>query len=137
MLVRTIAVSVFLALAGCAQGGGAGGGAAINPNLHKVVGRNGVEGEINGTVVRGSKFSQVQIGMGATEVESIIGKPDDTDSHITGKQFIPFYFGGDGSREEAFYRGQGQLTYTHTSIGSTQLVLIGITVDPTERGFAH
>ena len=136
MLYRSIALLAVLALGACAQGT-AGAPAATAPAGNKVVGVNGVEGEVDGTIRPGSKFSRVRIGMGSTEAESIIGKPSDTAGHITGKAFIPFYFGGDTSEVEAFYKGEGQLTYAHQSIGSTNLVLVRIIVDPSERGFAH
>ena len=138
MRSRVLTIAALLGVSACAPGGGgASSPAASNPDQHKVVGLNGIEGEINGKIIPGSKFSRLQIGMVSREAESIAGLPNDTAGHITGKQFIPFYFGGDGTRVEAFYRGEGQLTYTHPSIGSTTLVLIGITADPTERGFAH
>ena len=139
MLYRSIAVSTLLLLGACANNAGTNTPAAATsgPAANKVAGINGTEGEVNGTIRPGSKFSRVKIGMGATEVESIIGAPTDTAAHITGKAFIPFYFGGDTSQVEKFYKGEGQLTYSPQSMGSTLLVLTAITVDPTERGFAH
>jgi hypothetical protein len=139
MNYRYIALSALLVLGACAQGGTSPTPSTTSaaPSGNKVIGLNGTEGEVHGSIHPGSKFSRVQIGMGATEVESIIGAPTDTASHITGKAFIPFYFGGDTSQTEKFYRGEGQLTYSPQSIGSSLLVLTGITVDPSERGFAH
>ncbi len=139
MRYHSMALLAALALSACAQGtGGApAASASSSPAGTKVIGVNGMEGEVDGTIRPGSKFSRVRIGMGSTEAESIIGKPNDTAGHITGKAFIPFYFGGDTSEVEAFYKGEGQLTYAHQSIGSTNLVLVRIIVDPSERGFAH
>jgi hypothetical protein len=139
MLYRSIALATLLCLGACANGASNTAPAATNagPPANKVAGVNGTEGEIHGTIRPGSKFSRIKIGMGATEVESIIGAPTDTAAHITGKAFIPFYFGGDTSQVEKFYKGEGQLTYSPQSMGSTLLVLTGITADPTERGFAH
>lgn len=77
----------------------------------------------------GSPFSKLKIGMSRRQVEQLIGFPDHTSSHITGKQFIPFYFGGDTRRTEAFYKGQGVLIYDNDSrFGSTN-TLLKITVD--------
>lgn len=77
----------------------------------------------------GTPFSKLKIGMSRRQVEQLIGFPDHTSSHITGKQFIPFYFGGDTRRTEASYKGQGVLTYDNNSrFGSTDTLLI-ITVD--------
>ncbi|MEO9101938.1 MAG: hypothetical protein ABI256_05515 [Rhodoferax sp.] len=45
------------------------------------------------------------------EVLALVGGSDGMDSHETGKRWIPFYFGGDARRIEAFYKGEGWLTY--------------------------
>ena len=67
-----------------------------SPGARIVKSRDGsFDGEIIGTPAPNSKFAKLQIGMGLREVEDLIGRADDTDSHITGKQFIPFFFGGD------------------------------------------
>lgn len=77
----------------------------------------------------GSPFSKLEVGMSRRQVEQPIGFPDHISSHIAGKQFIPFYFGGDTRRTEASYKGQGILTYDNNSrFGSTDTLLI-ITVD--------
>lgn len=104
----------------------------------KVKSRDGkVDGEIYGTPARGSKFARIEIGMSRTRVENLIGRPDDADTHITGRQFTPFYFGGDTQRHEAFYKGEGQLTYSNSSRGSAPDTLIVIQVDPKEAGIRH
>jgi hypothetical protein len=71
------------------------------------------------------------------QVFDVIGVPTDTSAHITGKAFIPFYFGPDIARSEAFYRGEGQLTFIRTSMGSSTLLLHDIHVNPAESGYAH
>jgi hypothetical protein len=93
-----------------------------------------IKGEIVGTPVPGSKFAQLQIGMSLKQVESLIGQPNDTDSRITGKQYQPFYFGGDTQRTEAFYKGEGQLTFSNIEPDSTADRLIRIMVDPNATG---
>ena len=104
----------------------------------KVKSKDGkVEGEIFGTPARRSKFAKVQIGMSRNQVEKLIGVPDDSDSHVTGRQFAPFYFGGDTQRYEAFYKGEGQLTYANNTRFSAPDTLIVITVDRKEKGVRH
>src|SRR3977135_2194722 len=71
------------------------------------------DGEIFGTPAAKSKFAKLQIGMSRTAAEKLIGVPDDSDTHITGRSFTPFYFGGDTQRYEAFYKNEGQLTYSN------------------------
>ena len=61
----------------------------------KLKGINDTEGEITGMAAPNSKFPQLQIGMGFRQVTDIAGPPTDQGAYITGKAFIPFYFGGD------------------------------------------
>jgi hypothetical protein len=66
-----------------------------SPGVRIVKSRDGsFDGEIIGTPAPNSKFAKLEIGMGLRQVEDLIGRADDTDSHIRGKQFIPFFFGG-------------------------------------------
>ncbi|MCB1884059.1 MAG: hypothetical protein KDG89_08710 [Geminicoccaceae bacterium] len=134
------AVALVLVLAGCARDGGGGGTAASSdePEGRKVASTDGsFEGEIVGTPRSGSKFSKVKIGMRKAQVDKLIGAPDDTDSHITGKAFIPFFFGGDTQRLEAFYKGEGILTYSPGHFMGQPDILIRIIADRSEQGVAH
>ncbi len=93
-----------------------------------------IDGEIVGTPAPDSKFAQLQIGMTLGHVENLIGRPNDTDSRITGKQFQPFYFGGDTQRTEAFYKNEGQLTFSNIHPDSAADTLIRIMVNPNATG---
>lgn len=93
-----------------------------------------IKGEIVGTPAPDSKFAKLQIGMTLEQVENLIGRPNDTDSRITGKQYQPFHFGGDTQRTEAFYKGEGQLTFSNTQPDSAADRLIRITVNPDATG---
>ena len=89
-------------------------------------------GEIIGDILPDSKFSKLKIGMMMSEVHSLIKAPDDLSRHETGKRWIPFYFGGDAQRLEAYYAGEGCLTYTGGNVfGGSGGKLIRITVDKT------
>jgi hypothetical protein len=98
---------------------------------------NGVTGDITGTPAPGSKFGRLQIGMSQKQVEDLIGPPTDSSAHITGKQFIPFYFGGDTNRVEQYYKGEGILTFGNSSFGNMTQLLLAIQVNPNEGGYAH
>jgi hypothetical protein len=76
------------------------------------------EGEIVGTPAKNSKFTKVKIGMGMKEVTDLIGPPTDQGAYVTGKAFIPFYFGGDRYRHELVYKGQGRLVFAGGSVGN-------------------
>ena len=105
------------------------------PTVQAVKSADGlIDGEIVGTPAPGSKFAQLKIGMALGQVENLIGRPNDTDSRFTGKQFQPFYFGGDTRRLEAFYKNEGQLTFSNIRQNSAADTLIRIMVNPNATG---
>jgi hypothetical protein len=83
-----------------------------------VKGINDFEGEITGNPVAGSPFPKIQIGMGIRQVMDICGPPSDQGAYVTGKAWIPFYFGSDRSRFELFYKGWGRLIFAGGSVGN-------------------
>ena len=93
-----------------------------------------INGEIVGTPAPNSKFAKLQIGMTLAQVENLIGQPEDTDSRVTGRQFQPFYLGGDTQRTEAFYKHEGQLTFSNIQIDGAADTLIRIVADPNISG---
>jgi hypothetical protein len=102
----------------------------------KVKGINDFEGEITGVPAPGSRFPQLQIGMGMRQVVDILGPPSDMAAYITGKAFIPFYFGSDRSRIELLYRGQGRLIFAGGAVGTyTRGNLIWIINSAAESGY--
>jgi hypothetical protein len=109
--------------------------AEVNTDKRSVKSADGlIKGEVIGTPAPGSKFDKLQIGMSLEQVEKLIGQPNDTDSRITGKQYQPFYFGGDTQRTEAFYKGEGQLTFSNRHPDSAADTLIRIMVNPNATG---
>jgi hypothetical protein len=84
----------------------------------KVKGINDFDGEITGIPAPNSKFTQLQIGMGMKQVTDIVGPPTDQGAYITGKAFIPFYYGSDRHRFELVYKGQGRLIFAGGSLGN-------------------
>ena len=127
-----VAALCFMILFGCAsKQKPAPPSATAKAAVRSVMSADGlVKGEIVGTPAPDSKFSRLQIGMTLEQVEKLIGRPNNSDSRITGKQYQPFYFGGDTQRTEAFYKGEGQLTFSNTHPDSAADTLIRIMVDP-------
>ena len=104
----------------------------------KVKSKDGkISGEIFGTPAAKSKFAQLEIGMSRGRVEKLIGVPDDSQTHITGRSFQPFYFGGDTQRYQAFYMGEGQLTFSNSSMRAAPETLIIISVDRKATGLSR
>jgi uncharacterized protein YceK len=88
-------------------------------------------GEIDGTAAAGSKFSKVKIGMDMFKVSQLIGSPDYQRAYATGKAWIPFYFGNDATRLQAYYKGSGCLIFTGgNAFGGGGHQLIRIQNDP-------
>ena len=77
----------------------------------QVKGKDDWEGEITGIPAPGSKFTKLQIGMGMREVMDLAGAPTDQGAYVTGKAFIPWYFGSDKHRQELVYKGMGRLIF--------------------------
>lgn len=107
--------------------------------VQRVKGRNGVEGEIVGSAKPGSAFSKLEIGMVLKQVNDILYAAGHHDSdcgvYETGKRWIPYYFGGDKSREECTYKGLGRLIFTVPSDNDSRKVLLKIVHDAAEDGY--
>jgi hypothetical protein len=95
------------------------------------------DGELYGTLSPSHKFSKLQFGMGQKEVMDSIGPPTDQKTYVTGKAWIPFYFGGDRWRHEMYYKGEGRLIFAGGSGYGQVGYLLKIIVDPKETGYAR
>lgn len=102
----------------------------------RVKGINNWEGEITGKPARGSTFTRLQIGMSMKQVTDLVGQPTDSGAYVTGKAWIPFYFGSDRHRFELVYRNQGRLIFAGGSLGNfTGGNLIWIIHNANEPGY--
>ncbi|MEJ7688891.1 MAG: hypothetical protein WKG52_19020 [Variovorax sp.] len=101
-----------------------------------VKGLNDYEGEITGNPAANGKFARLQIGMPVRQVTDIAGPPTDQGAYITGKAWIPFYFGADRHRFEMTYKGQGRLIFAGGGMGDFGSgYLIWIIHNPNEAGY--
>jgi hypothetical protein len=101
----------------------------------KVKGINDWEGEISGIPAANSRFTKLRIGMSEKEAKDLVGQPTDEGQYITGKAFIPFYFGSDRIRWEMAYKGEGRLIFAQQSAGSSAVYLIWIIHNANDRGY--
>lgn len=101
----------------------------------KVKGLNDWEGEITGKPAPGTKFTRLQIGMSAKQAMDIVGPPTDQGAYITGKAWIPFYFGSDRYRHEMAYKGQGRLIFAGSSGFDSNSHLIWIIHSASDTGY--
>jgi hypothetical protein len=56
-----------------------------------------------------SPLAKIHEGMSKAEMFSLLGPPTDQDTSVTGKAFIPFYFGGDTTATRMHYKGLGRV----------------------------
>jgi hypothetical protein len=101
----------------------------------EVAGVNDWKGYVEGVPAANTKFNMLKIGMGEKEVTDLIGMPTDQGQHITGKAFIPFYYGSGGMEKVYHYKGFGRLRFANSSAFSTTTGLVGIEHDSKERGY--
>ena len=102
----------------------------------KIKGMGDWEGEITGKPAPNASFSKLQIGMSMRQVVDLVGQPTDQGAYVTGKAWIPFYFGSDRHRFEMVYKGQGRLIFAGGSLGNfTGGNLIWIIHSATEGGY--
>lgn len=135
-----IAIFASAAIAGCATTGTSNSGSSSEPEAKgpppgmnakgevidsskieaghgkQVKGLGGWEGEITGKCAH-TKFSKLKIGMPMGEVKDKMGKPSDEGSYMTGKAWIPFYFGSDRYRYELLYPNVGRLIFAGGGVG--------------------
>ncbi len=103
----------------------------------QVKGLGGWEGEITGRPAPNSRFSRLQIGMSMRQAIDTVGtQPTDQGAYITGRAFIPFYFGSDRHRFEMVFKNQGRLIFSGGSLGDYGGGnLVWIIHNPTEGGY--
>jgi hypothetical protein len=82
----------------------------------------------------GSKLAKVQKDMSPEQVREIMGAPTSEKSYVTGKAFIPYYYGADaGTNTEWAYKGVGRVVFgVNKYTRSTRVIRIDY--DPTEDG---
>lgn len=59
-----------------------------------------------------SPLSQITPGMADTDVRRILGEPTRSRSYMTGKAWIPWYYGSDTARTAYTYAGQGEVVFS-------------------------
>jgi hypothetical protein len=111
--IRLIAVIALAQSFGCAHGGGgkeapAQEEKAETPAL---------------PIPKGHVFGKIKEGMTDSEVEKILGKPSDRRDYVTGKAFMPYYYGSDTSRSDWIYKGKGHVVFTRNRYNGSLSVL--------------
>ena len=121
----TLVLLVFVIDAFCACASGSGGEQADDSSRAQAAAAKGV------APPPGSPLAKVKLGMNDTQVRKILGDPDNSNSYITGKSWIPFYYGGDTRRSDWMYKGIGRVVFSRNQY-SGSLKVIRIDYNPNE-----
>ncbi len=79
-----------------------------------------------------SSLAQVEKGMDDEQVRKIMGSPDGSRSYVTGKGFIPYYYGPDTRRTAWLYNGTGRVIFSRNQY-TGGLKVINRIYDPETR----
>lgn len=82
-----------------------------------------------------SPLAKIKPGMGTKEVTDLIGPPTDSVPYVTGKAFIPFYFGEDRARIEWRYKGMGRVIFAAGGGFGGGSSVQWVEYDPSEPGY--
>jgi hypothetical protein len=83
-----------------------------------------------------SPLSKIKEGMGMKEVADILGQPTDQGQYVTGKAFIPWYFGDDVTRMQWHYKGIGRVIFSGGGAWGQQGGQVQwVEYDPNESGY--
>ncbi|HWP66744.1 MAG TPA: hypothetical protein VNO26_12600 [Candidatus Limnocylindria bacterium] len=84
-----------------------------------------------------SPLAKVTVGMTEQEVRQILGPPTGENEYISGKAFIPWYFGPDRTRRGYFYKGLGRVVFSGGSGFNRTGKVSRVEYDPAETGIAR
>ncbi len=82
-----------------------------------------------------SPLAKVQEGMRPEEVQKLVGAPGAIKPYVTGKAFIPWYFGADRTRTAYYYKGQGRVIFSGDGGFGTGSHVLKVEYDPTDPGY--
>lgn len=85
----------------------------------------------------GTPLERVRVGMGQREVQDLLGQPTDQKHYVTGKAFIPYYFGPDSSRVAYYYKGMGRVLFSGGNAFGEVGSVLRVEYDPSETGYAR
>lgn len=81
-----------------------------------------------------SVFQPIKWGWSEGEVKVALGEPTTKDTRLTGREYVPFNFGGRGSVETTwFYKGKGRVVFLGATGGVNNRV-VDVIDDPNEVG---
>lgn len=82
----------------------------------------------------GTRLARITLGMAEGQVTEILGKPTSEESYITGKAFIPYYYGPDTRRIAYRYKGVGIVVFSRGQFSDAAKVS-RVIADANEDGY--
>jgi outer membrane protein assembly factor BamE (lipoprotein component of BamABCDE complex) len=126
IVVLAVTGMVVTGLGGCARRSPAPDAAAAKP------------AEAASTPVPASSpLAKVKVGMSEQEVREVLGPPTQENEYVSGKAFIPFYYGPDRTRRAYFYKGMGRVVFSGGSGFNRTGKVSRVEYDPSETGTAR
>jgi hypothetical protein len=125
-----VLIAVSAAWVGCASGGNGGGGTASEGSQASASSEASMPAGYSKPPA-GSPLSKVEMGWSDEKVRSVLGSPDNANAYMTGKAWIPFYYGPDTHRTDWMYKGQGRVVYSRNRY-SGALKVIRVMYNPNE-----
>jgi hypothetical protein len=144
-LVLATTTALLVALAGCASQGG--GSAATDKPAAKQTAQTAKPAAAqtakpaaaktakaaDAAPPKGTRLANIALGMTDLDVRKAIGEPDSAKNYMTGKAWIPFYWGPDVARTDWMYKGQGRVVFSRNRY-TGGLKVIRVTYDPSQAG---
>ena len=83
-------------------------------------------------IPKGHPFEKVKTDMTDAQVKQILGAPNSQQAYVSGKTFIPYYYGTEGSRESWTYKGKGTIVFSRNRWNGA-LTVIEVLYDPKQQ----
>jgi len=123
----------ILALGGCAStGDSASGSESTSGSAASSDSTAKAKPEKTLDIPKNSPLAKVELGMSEQQVRQLLGEPVDVRGYPTGKNWIPFYFGGDTYRFDWIYRNVGKVIFGNTSRFSRVTKVVDVIDNPNE-----
>ena len=129
IIIVGLSLGLLVAAGGCSSTGGGGSSSSGDSASSS---SEPAQPEGMAAIPSGSKLTKVKLGMSPTEVEGVLGQGQVGRSYPTGKNWIPFYFGGDTYRTEWRYRKVGRVIFGNTSRWSPAMQVVDAVHNPDE-----
>jgi hypothetical protein len=131
-LLSLIALSLALALVACASGGGgsSGGSTQAASSSGSAAAAKPPKGV---PAPAGSKLAKVTVGMKPPQVKEIMGEPTSETTYMTGKAWIPWYF-GPTHQTDWKYKGVGRVVFVNNRWSNQLQSVTRVDYDPGEDG---